>query len=85
MKRSTRILLLILAAALIAGGIYVWCNYLQPFEYPALSGPYPVGRLAYDLVDESRAETFTDDPQDNRELMVYIWYPADVPAGAQRG
>ncbi len=45
---------------------------------PAPTGPYQVGTTFYYWVDEARDETFTDDPNDKRELVVRIWYPADV-------
>jgi hypothetical protein len=36
----------------------------------------------YHWRDELRDETFTDDPNDKRELVVQIWYPADIGDGA---
>ncbi len=44
--------------------------------FPALTGPYPVGRVAYNWIDESRDESFTLDTADKRELVVFVWYPA---------
>lgn len=49
---------------------------------PAPTGPYQVGRTARHWVDEAREEIFTDDPDDQRELVVRIWYPADGDANA---
>ncbi len=49
---------------------------------PTPTGPYQVGTTFYHWVDESRDELFTDDPNDKRELIVRVWYPAQVPAGA---
>jgi dienelactone hydrolase len=45
-------------------------------DFPEPTGPYPVGRVSYHLIDESRDETFTEDPNDVRELMVTVYYPA---------
>ena len=55
-------------------------------HFPETTGPYEVGVVTRHLIDESRDETFTpDDPNDKRELMVDIWYPAEVPEGAEPG
>ena len=44
-------------------------------ELPAPTGLYAVGRESFHWTDNSRKEGLTDDPSDNRELMVHIWYP----------
>jgi dienelactone hydrolase len=43
---------------------------------PAPTGPHPVGRTSYDWTDPNRAEIYSADPTDRRELVVWIWYPA---------
>lgn len=45
------------------------------FNYP--TGPYAVGTVEYAMVDPNRPETYTDDPNDHREVLVQIWYPAE--------
>jgi predicted dienelactone hydrolase len=45
---------------------------------PAPSGPLPVGMTPIHLVDEGRADPWR--PEERRELMVSLWYPA-VPHG----
>ncbi len=52
---------------------------------PALTGPYPVGTLTFEWVDEDRPETLSANPSGPRRLMVQVWYPAAVTAGAQPG
>src|SRR5918995_826591 len=47
------------------------------FRFPHPSGPYEIGTLTYHWVDADRPEVFTADPDDHRELMVQIWYPAE--------
>src|SRR5215211_2320042 len=49
---------------------------LPVFRFPHPSGPYEIGMLTYHWVDADRPEVFTADPDDRRELMVQIWYPA---------
>ena len=51
------------------------------FHFPRPTGPYAIGTVTYHWIDSARKEVFTDDPNDRRELMVQVWYPArDVPA-----
>jgi dienelactone hydrolase len=55
---------------------------VQP-AWPDLNGQFEVGRLEIDMTDTSRDETFTDDPTDKRRVLVSVYYPAEVPTGAQ--
>jgi hypothetical protein len=43
---------------------------------PLPTGPYPVGRVSYDWVDTARAEIYAANPDERRELVVFLWYPA---------
>ena len=47
------------------------------FRFPPPTGPYGIGTVTYHWVDADRPEVFTADPDDRRELMVQIWYPAE--------
>jgi predicted dienelactone hydrolase len=49
---------------------------LPVFHFPRPTGPYAVGSMTYHWVDTSRPELFTADPNDHRELMAQVWYPA---------
>jgi predicted dienelactone hydrolase len=51
---------------------------------PQPTGPYEVGTLTYHWPDTDRPEEFTPDPDDRRELMVQIWYPAMGEASSPR-
>ena len=53
------------------------------FRIPEPTGLYAVGTQDFYWVDDSRLEKFTSDPNDMRELMVRVWYPAD-PASRGR-
>src|SRR5690606_5972695 len=52
------------------------------FHPPEPSGPYGVGIVDLHLIDTDRAESMTENAKDHRELMLRVWYPARVPAGA---
>ena len=54
------------------------------FRFPRPSGPYAIGTLTYHWVDAARPEFFTADPNDHRELMVQVWYPAQASPSAPR-
>ena len=51
---------------------------------PAPTGRHAVGRISDEWVDPSRAEIYSEDPADRRELVVWIWYPATPDPGAER-
>jgi predicted dienelactone hydrolase/ketosteroid isomerase-like protein len=51
---------------------------------PEPTGPHTVGATDLHFTDMSRAETFTEDPDDHREVAAQVWYPALRPPGAPR-
>jgi predicted dienelactone hydrolase len=63
--------------------LVLWATHNRVVNLPAISGPYAVGRIGYDWVDETHLETLTKDPNDHRELAVWIWYPAESVSGAK--
>ena len=44
---------------------------------PMPEGNYSIGLEVKHLIDESREEKITEEPDDKREMMLYIWYPAE--------
>lgn len=77
--------ILALSLAFLYGIIAVALPIVLPvftFEKPA--GPYSIGTVTYDWIDEQREETFTAEAGDKRELMVQIWYPAELQASGTR-
>ena len=55
----------------------------QDTPLPVPTGPYQVGVTSLTLIDETREEIFTKEPGDKRAVTVWVWYPADVPEGAE--
>jgi predicted dienelactone hydrolase len=51
------------------------------FAFPMPTGPYAIGTLTYDWVDQSRADLA--DPSARRELVVQVWYPAEPSPTAE--
>lgn len=76
---ATSALLLVAIATL---SLAVQAQRSAPVTLPAPTGPYEVGRMLYDWVDPSRSETFAPKSGAQRELLVWVWYPATPPPGA---
>jgi predicted dienelactone hydrolase len=55
-----------------------------PDGLPAPTGRYQVGRRSFDWVDHDRVESYSSNPQDRRELVVWVWYPATHGPDAER-
>jgi predicted dienelactone hydrolase len=81
-KKVSRIrILLITALAGLYASIAVTLPLLLPvFTFEKPTGPYKIGTVSYSWKDEQREESYTPDPDDKRELMVQIWYPASSTA-----
>lgn len=55
-------------------------------NYPGLpkpTGSFAIGTTSYALVDNSRKEPLSPNPNDYRELLIQIWYPAQVSGKEQ--
>lgn len=85
MRRSmlARFLLCLLtASAALTQSNRAQLNAKNGFALPAPGGSYAVGRISFHWIDATRPEPMTEDPNDHRELMVYLWYPAESNANA---
>lgn len=47
-------------------------------------GQFPVGHILFDWVDTARAEPATSEPEDFRQVVAEIWYPARAGAEGTR-
>ena len=88
MPRSLRLALAALAVLFVLGAIAVAAGYLAVADersrlvsLPSPTGPYAVGRASFDWVDQSREEPLGK-PGDKRELLAWVWYPAEDTPGA---
>lgn len=52
-------------------------------ELPLPGGPYAVGQTVLRWVDRSRPEPLTDSPDDSREVIAVLWYPAESGTGTR--
>jgi predicted dienelactone hydrolase len=53
------------------------------FHLPVPTGQYQIGTTNLYLADNTRFEIFTPNPDDHREFMVRVWYPAQVEPGSR--
>jgi len=60
---------------IIAMGVWVKISLSTPATLPAPTGPYAIGRMEFDWVDESRSDPFVS--AQKRELDTFLWYPAE--------
>ena len=51
---------------------------------PPLTGRFEVGTISVDMIDPARDEIYTLDPDDKRQIIIQLWYPADVAPDAPR-
>jgi hypothetical protein len=54
-------------------------------EIRAPSGRFAVGQTVLKWVDTSRPDVLTEDPNDFREVVALIWYPAEAGSGVEAG
>ncbi len=80
-KKSKKFTRWIVLFILFASVTSLWLQ----FELPSPSGHYMVGRMTFRWVDTSRPEVLTDDPNDFREVIAVIWYPAVQGTGTKAG
>ena len=76
-KDSRRMPRGLVIAALVLGVLSLAAGWLVPVPKPyPISGPYQVGTVIFPLKDDSRTEIYAAEPNQPREIMVQIWYPA---------
>ncbi|MBM7773266.1 putative dienelactone hydrolase [Actinokineospora baliensis] len=62
------------ACLIVVGPVAAWALPVPVF--PELTGDHAVGTRVLQWTDQDRPETFTEDPQDRRTVVVQLWYPA---------
>ncbi|MBE9045782.1 serine hydrolase [Pleurocapsales cyanobacterium LEGE 10410] len=53
-------------------------------SFPEPTGDYAVGTTSYHFVDPEREETYTENPDDNREITAEVWYPSEESGAATK-
>ena len=78
-------LLKIISVAVPALVIVLALLIIPQLELPAPTGPHVVGERVFRWVDPARPEVLTDAPDDRREVVALIWYPAEPGTGTGTG
>lgn len=83
MKQIKRIIKILFRIALLGIAVLVltllsfWIELKCSITLPKPTGKYQVGRVSLHLVDTSRIDSLSPQPFSKRELLVWIWYPAN--------
>lgn len=83
MKFIKRLFKILFRIALGIVGIIVltlfsfWIELKFSKTLPEPTGKYQVGRVSLHLTDTSRLDSLSPPPYSNRELLLWIWYPAN--------
>jgi dienelactone hydrolase len=74
---------------IIFGGLFLFVVLTLPIysqlEIPAPGGAFVVSQTIFRWVDTSRPEVLTADPNDFREVVAMVWYPAEPGTGVKAG
>ncbi|MDX6292754.1 MAG: hypothetical protein QOH50_1829 [Kribbellaceae bacterium] len=85
-RRLVRLVLAVVVAVVVISAGYVAVVAIRsgrPLAMPALSGPYRVGRTAFEWTDHARTDPLAPHPGAPRELSVWLWYPASPTASGR--
>ncbi len=79
-RKKLGIVLLVLSIVLSGSTLFI-DSILPVFILPEPSGAYSIGTVTFDLTDTTRNETFTENPDDYRRILIKAWYPSDDVTG----
>lgn len=72
----------VLGIAVLLGSL--WLERRTEITLPTPTGSIAVGRGIYDWTDDKTLDTLAPVPGTKRELLVWIWYPAEAAQSAAR-
>ena len=70
-------ILILLLPFFMSSCSYFAAKVIRLNDLPDPKGEYSVGTMIYTWIDESRLESFTQNPVDKRKVVVQIWYPIE--------
>lgn len=75
-----------IAVGLVVFGIMGTLWYLSPIFKPLSKpmGPYSVGTTLIELTDSTRNETYSENPDDVRQIVARIFYPTNMTEGFEK-
>ncbi|MBB3113941.1 putative dienelactone hydrolase [Paenibacillus phyllosphaerae] len=78
-KKTRFVWIAVSVMGVLALSLTALLSYALPVpKLPAPTGIYPVGTQTFQWTDMGRKDPYAADPGENRELLVQVWYPADV-------
>lgn len=80
-----KILAILILTVIVVFGAAVGYSALrreQAVALPTPTGPFGVGRTTFDWSDSARRDSLSATPGAARELLVWVWYPTDLPTTA---
>ncbi|HUZ45368.1 MAG TPA: hypothetical protein VMW54_01900 [Terriglobia bacterium] len=82
---SIFVLVMILLVLTLIGVLGVVLHFKERREVvlPKPTGPYAIGRSLFDWKDPNRKDPYSSSIGKDRELMVWLWYPAEPSPSAQ--
>ncbi|MBL7849799.1 MAG: hypothetical protein JNN04_02775 [Cyclobacteriaceae bacterium] len=69
---------LAILAIIISTWFSFWIEIHSDISLPRPTGKYEVGRTTFHWIDTLRVDSLSTPPYTNRELVVWIWYPASI-------
>ncbi len=73
----------ILRNIFFVGLAFFFLSFAFQLGLPTPKGTYAVGRTIFSWADTSRPEALTENPNDVREVIALIWYPAERGTGTR--
>tara|TARA_B100000676_G_C18076829_1_gene848206 strand:+ start:2123 stop:3307 length:1185 start_codon:yes stop_codon:yes gene_type:complete len=78
MIHTYKISFLSLLLLFVSGCSFMVSRVLPIKDIQSPTGMYGVGTKVFYWIDKDREEWFSEDINDNRELMVQVWYPSNI-------
>jgi dienelactone hydrolase len=89
LERSVRLVILLALACVLALNIsasgQTESARSEVPKLPRPTGPFRVGRVAFDWIDPNRVGDMAEDRGPHAELMVYVWYPTEATIEEVKG
>ena len=76
------VMILLVLTAIGFLGLVLHFKERREVVLPKPTGPYAVGRSLFDWTDHARTDPYSSSIGKDRELMVWLWYPAAPSPGA---
>ena len=75
--RFVRWVFVLCASAIVLLFALLWSDHFRSTSLPTPTGPFAVGRAIYDWTDADGLDPLAPAPNTKRELLVWVWYPAE--------